>query len=66
MLRCIFCGFCEEACPEEAIFLGKEYEFSDDDRTKFIYTKQDLLVKWPREEPSTVNFIRKKRRRYMK
>ncbi len=65
MLRCIFCGFCEEACPEEAIFLGKEYEFSDDDRSKFIYTKDDLLVKWPRTKPSAVNFIRKKRRPFM-
>jgi len=65
LLRCIFCGFCEEACPEEAIFLGKEYEFSNDDREKFIYTKDDLLVKWPREKESPVKFIRKKRRPYM-
>jgi NADH-quinone oxidoreductase subunit I len=64
-IRCIFCGFCEEACPEEAIFLGKEYEFSADAREKFIYTKEDLLVKWPREKPSPVKFLRKKRRPYM-
>ena len=25
MLRCIFCGLCEEACPEEAIFMSKEF-----------------------------------------
>lgn len=61
-LRCIFCGFCEEACPEEAIFLGKEYEFSADDRDKFIYTKNDLLVAWPRKKPSPVKFIRKTKR----
>jgi NADH-quinone oxidoreductase subunit I len=61
-LRCIFCGFCEEACPEEAIFLGKEYEFAADSRDKFIYTKDDLLVKWPREKPSPVKFNRLKRR----
>jgi NADH-quinone oxidoreductase subunit I len=61
-LRCIFCGFCEEACPEEAIFLGKEYEFSADHRDKFIYTKEDMLVKWPREKPSPVKFLRPKRR----
>lgn len=61
-LRCIFCGFCEEACPEEAIFLGKEYEFAADHRDKFIYTKEDLLVKWPREKPSTVKFLRPQRR----
>jgi NADH-quinone oxidoreductase subunit I len=65
-LRCIFCGFCEEACPEEAIFLGREYEFSDDARGKFIYTKDDLLVKWPREKKPAVKFIREKRRPYMK
>jgi NADH-quinone oxidoreductase subunit I len=65
-LRCIFCGFCEEACPEEAIFLGKEYEFSNDAREKMIYTKDDLLVKWPREKPSHIEFIREKRRPYMK
>jgi NADH-quinone oxidoreductase subunit I len=66
MLRCIFCGFCEEACPEEAIFLGKEYEISDYERPEFIYTKEDLLVKWPREKPSPVKFIRRYRRPYMK
>jgi formate hydrogenlyase subunit 6/NADH:ubiquinone oxidoreductase subunit I len=63
-LRCIFCGFCEEACPEEAIFLGKEYEFAADNRHKFIYTKEDLLVPWPRVKPSPINFIRKQRRHY--
>jgi NADH-quinone oxidoreductase subunit I len=61
-LRCIFCGFCEEACPEEAIFLGKEYEFADSQRENFIYVKEDLLVKWPREKPSPVKFLRKERR----
>ena len=25
MLRCIFCGYCEEVCPEEAIYLAKDY-----------------------------------------
>ena len=25
MLRCIFCGYCQEVCPEEAIFLMKDY-----------------------------------------
>ncbi len=61
-LRCIFCGFCEEACPEEAIFLGKEYEFASDHRDDFIYTKDDLLVKWPRQKPSEVKFLRPQRR----
>ena len=25
MIRCIFCGICEEVCPEQAIFLRKDY-----------------------------------------
>ena len=29
MLRCIFCGMCEEACPEDAIYLEKKYELAD-------------------------------------
>jgi NADH-quinone oxidoreductase subunit I len=61
-LRCIFCGYCEEACPEEAIFMGKEYEFADDERDKFIYTKEDLLVEWPRKKPSEVKFKRENKR----
>ena len=28
MLRCIFCGFCQEVCPEEAIFLMKDYSLT--------------------------------------
>ena len=28
MLRCIYCGYCQEVCPEEAIFLQDEYSTS--------------------------------------
>ena len=47
MLRCIFCGYCEEACPVQAIVLGPEYELSDTSREKFIYTKEKLLEPLP-------------------
>jgi ferredoxin len=43
MIRCIFCGFCEEACPVEAIRLGPEYELSDFNRHDLVYTKDMLL-----------------------
>ena len=43
MLRCIFCGYCEEACPVDAIRLGPEYELADFDRKDFVYTKDMLL-----------------------
>ncbi len=35
--RCIFCGKCEEACPvkPKVITLGKDYEYSDKDKSKF-------------------------------
>ncbi|MDA8345176.1 MAG: NADH-quinone oxidoreductase subunit I [Thermaerobacter sp.] len=26
--RCIFCGFCVEACPEEALIMSREYDLS--------------------------------------
>ena len=64
LLRCIFCGFCEEACPEEAIFLGQEYEFSDFDRNSFIWKKEDMLVPHPRKDNPFKRIIRRVRRAY--
>jgi len=46
MLRCIYCGFCQEVCPEEAIFLQKDYS----------------LVGSSREEISTTGKIARARR----
>jgi formate hydrogenlyase subunit 6/NADH:ubiquinone oxidoreductase subunit I len=43
MIRCIFCGYCEEACPVDAIKLGQEYELADTNRGSFVYTKEMLL-----------------------
>lgn len=43
-LRCILCGLCIEACPTRALTMTNEYELADDDRTKMIYEKQDLLA----------------------
>ncbi len=42
---CIFCGYCREVCPEEAIWLKDEYEMADYDRTKLIFTKEQLLAR---------------------
>jgi formate hydrogenlyase subunit 6/NADH:ubiquinone oxidoreductase subunit I len=49
MLRCIYCGFCEDACPTEAIVLGDNYELSFYDRRSAIYTKEMLLEPVPVE-----------------
>ena len=44
MSRCIFCGYCEIACPFDAITLGNEYELSEYSRDDLIYTKEMLLA----------------------
>jgi NADH-quinone oxidoreductase subunit I len=41
--RCIFCGFCEEACPVKAIFMGKNYEWVEDNRKVYLMTTERLL-----------------------
>lgn len=43
MLRCIFCGLCEEACPKEAIYLDGKHVTADYLRKDFIYGKDKLL-----------------------
>jgi NADH-quinone oxidoreductase subunit I len=42
--RCIFCGYCEVACPFDAITMGHDYEMSDYDRSDLIFTKEMLLT----------------------
>jgi len=42
-LRCIFCGMCEEACPEAAIELTEVYDFSYLTREQAIMDKELLL-----------------------
>ena len=44
MLRCIFCGFCEEVCPEEAIIMSKDYELVFRTPEEAIYGKDKLLT----------------------
>ena len=44
MTRCIFCGYCEVACPFDAITMGHDYELSDYNRSDLIFTKEMLLA----------------------
>ncbi|MEN9810636.1 MAG: hypothetical protein RLZZ488_2203 [Pseudomonadota bacterium] len=43
ILRCVFCGYCEEACPVDAIRLGPEYSMAGLAERKWVYTKDYLL-----------------------
>jgi NADH-quinone oxidoreductase subunit I len=46
MLRCIFCGLCEEACPKDAIYLtiSKELVPASYHREDFIFGKDKLVM----------------------
>jgi NADH-quinone oxidoreductase subunit I len=43
-LRCIFCGLCIEACPTRALTMTNEYEMADNQRSKLIFDKEQLLA----------------------
>ncbi len=43
-LRCILCGLCIEACPTRALTMTNEFELADNDRSKMIYERHDLLA----------------------
>ena len=43
LLRCIFCGFCQEACPYGAIILRENYETANYTRQDLIYNRDQLF-----------------------
>ncbi len=44
LLRCIFCGMCQDACPKAAIFLEGDYELAQgNDRDAYILTKMVMM-----------------------
>jgi len=45
MLRCVFCGFCVDACPKDAIWMTKDYELSFFDRKSAIFGIPELTEK---------------------
>ena len=44
LTKCIFCGFCVEACPKDAITHGYNFELSVYNRADLLKTKDDLLI----------------------
>ena len=41
--RCIFCGYCVEACPVGALLMTGEYELAEYTREGMLYNKERLL-----------------------
>ena len=42
MIRCIYCGLCEEVCPEQAIFMRKDYSITGLTRAEMVHDKEKL------------------------
>src|SRR5499433_3680988 len=45
--RCIFCAYCVEACPTDAITHGHGFEIASYNTSTLIYRKEDMLAKIP-------------------
>ncbi len=50
MLKCIYCGLCEESCPVDAIVQGPNFEFATETREELFYNKEKLLENGDRWE----------------
>ena len=44
LFKCVFCGFCEEACPVDAIVETRVFEYHFEQRGENILTKAKLLA----------------------
>ncbi|OOZ72978.1 4Fe-4S binding protein, partial [Solemya velum gill symbiont] len=50
LFKCIFCGFCEESCPVDAIVETRLYEYHFESREGSVINKQKLLENGERFE----------------
>jgi NADH-quinone oxidoreductase subunit I len=50
LFKCIYCGFCEEACPVDAIVLTRIHEYHMERRGENIMSKDKLLAVGERYE----------------
>jgi NADH-quinone oxidoreductase subunit I len=56
ILKCLFCGYCVEACPVRALAMTQEYELAGYDKKSFIYGKDRLLANGDKYKGKEMHF----------
>lgn len=51
LVRCMYCGYCEDACPTRAVRLTREYETATSNFAATVRNREELLV--PPATPET-------------
>jgi NADH-quinone oxidoreductase subunit I len=52
--KCVYCGFCVDACPFYALFETNDYEIVGYDRESLVFTPEQLAVA-PKQKKGTYN-----------
>jgi NADH dehydrogenase (ubiquinone) Fe-S protein 8 len=54
MTKCIYCGFCQESCPVDAIVESPNAEYATETREELLYNKEKLLANGMEQAPSHI------------
>ena len=54
--RCIFCGYCVEACPTDAITHGHGFELATFNASNLVYRKEQMLAPRPAHMGANIVF----------
>ena len=54
MTKCIYCGFCQESCPVDAIVESPNAEYSTETREELLYNKGTFSMKSSQRHASPI------------